>query len=54
MDGKEEKLSGWERREVKWMGKEFTDQIEGVKSLAMLTKERGKNDPTNDGCNGML
>ena len=24
------------------MGKEFTDQIEGAKSLAMLTKERGK------------
>ena len=43
-----------ERREVRWMVKEFTDKIEAVKSLALLAKERGKNDPTNDGCTGML
>ena len=43
-----------ERREVRWMEKEFTDEIKGVKSLALLAKERGQNDPTNYGCTGML
>ena len=45
-----------ERREVMWMEKEFTNKIERVKSLAVLAKERKnkKNDPTNDGCIGML
>ena len=43
-----------ERREVRWMEKEFTDEIKVVKSLALLAKERGQNDPTNYGCTGML
>ena len=29
-----------ERREVRWMENEFTDKIEGEKSLALLAKER--------------
>ena len=37
-----------ERRKVRWMEKGFTDKIEGVKSLALLAKERGKNDPMMD------
>ena len=36
------------------MEKDFVDKIEGVKSLALLAKEKGKNDPTNDGCSGIL
>ena len=36
------------------MDKEFTGKIEGVKSLALLAKERRKNGPTNDGCTGIL
>ena len=43
-----------ERREVRQMEKDFVDKIEGVKSLALLAKEKGKNDPTNDGCSGIL
>ena len=43
-----------EKREFSWTKKEFTDEIEGVKSLALLAKERGQNDPTNYGCTGML
>ena len=31
-----------ERREVRWMENEFTDKIEGEKSLALLAKERGE------------
>ena len=31
-----------ERREFRWMEEEFTDKIEGVKSLALLANERGK------------
>ena len=36
------------------MEKDFVDKIEGVKSLALLAKEKGKNDSTNDGCSGIL
>ena len=36
------------------MEKEFTGKVEGVKSLALLAKERRKNDPTIDGCTGIL
>ena len=36
------------------MEKEYTDKTEGVKSLALLAKERGKNEPINDGFIGML
>ena len=43
-----------ERREVRWMEKQFTDKIEGVKSLALLVKEREENGPTNDECSGIL
>ena len=43
-----------ERREVMWMEREFIYKIEGVKSLALLAKERGKNDLTNDRCSGIL
>ena len=36
------------------MEKELTDQIERVKPLASLAKERGKNYPANDGYTGIL
>ena len=36
------------------MEMELTGKIEGVKPLTLLAKERGKSDPTNDGCTKML
>ena len=36
------------------MEKEYTDKTEGLKSLALLAKEWGKNDPTNHKFIGML
>lgn len=43
---KEEKLDKWK--------KEFTDNIERIKSLHLLATKRKKNDPANDGCIRML
>ena len=48
------RLSSEEKRKVRKMGKGFTDNIEGVKSLALVAKEWEKNDQANDGCIGML
>ena len=43
-----------ERRKVRWMEKEFTNKIEGLKSLALLAKERQTIYPMKDGYIGML